>query len=199
MEHRHLGREVMWEPREGPGLEHLRLTVQGDIVEADGVIIGVDDEQVFRVRYEIRCDADWRIREVRVTMLDTGAPVLHLRADAQGQWTTGDGHTIPTLGGCIDVDLSATAFTNTLPIRRLGLRPGESAELSVAYIDVPTLGVTPVRQRYECLARSSEGGRYRYESLPYAALPDGFTDDLLVDADGLVVEYPKLFRRRWAR
>ncbi len=94
---------------------------------------------------------------------------------------------------------TSTAFTNTLPIRRLGLQPGESAELSVAYIDVPTLGVTPARQRYGCLARSAEEGRYRYESLPSAALPGGFTDDLLVDADGLVVDYPKLFRRQWTR
>jgi len=199
MEYMRLEREVMWEPRNGAGLEHLRLTVQGDMVEADGVIIGVDEGQVFRVRYEIHCDAGWRAREVRVTMLDAGAPALHLGADGQGQWTTGAGRPIPTLGRCIDVDLSATAFTNTLPIRRLGLQPGALAELSVAYIDVPTLRVIPVRQRYGCLARDSEEGRYRYESLPYAALPGGFTDDLLVDADGLVVDYPKLFRRRWAR
>ncbi len=191
-------REVMWVPREGPGLEHLRLSGDDGIVVADSVIIGLDDGHAFRVRYEIRCDAAWCVREVRVTGLDSGAPDLHLWADSRGHWTEGSGQALPALDGCIDVDLSATAFTNTLPIRRLGMRPGQSAELSVVYIEVPSLEVRPARQRYRCLALGSDGGRYRYESLPYELLPEGFTDELLVDADGLVIDYPKLFRRIWA-
>ena len=39
----------------------------------------------------------------------------------------------------IDVDISATPFTNTLPIRRLGLQPGEFAELDVAFVDAPAM------------------------------------------------------------
>jgi hypothetical protein len=190
-------REVMWAPREGPGLEHLRLTLRDGMAGADGVIIGLNDDQAFRVHYEIQCDAAWCVREVRVVVLGAGAPTLHLRADGRGHWTDDGGRAVPDLDGCIDVDLSATAFTNTLPIRRLGLRPGESADLSVVYIDVPALAVAPVRQRYGCLACGPDGGRYRYESLPYEILPEGFTDELLVDAEGLVIDYPKLFRRVW--
>jgi hypothetical protein len=67
----------------------------------------------------------------------------------------------------------------------------------VVYIEVPPLTVRAVRQRYTCLALGPEGGRYRYESLPYEILPQGFTDELLVDGDGLVISYPKLFRRVW--
>ena len=39
------------------------------------------------------------------------------------------------LVGCEYVDISETPFTNTLVIRRLGLTPGESADISVAYFD----------------------------------------------------------------
>ena len=98
----------------------------------------------------------------------------------------------------MDIDFAATPFTNTLPIRRLGLQPGESAEVAVVYIDAPSLEVTPVRQRYTCLASDADGGRYRFEALPYAALPDGFMAELSVDADGLVRDYPPLFRRVWS-
>jgi hypothetical protein len=100
---------------------------------------------------------------------------------------------MPDLDGCIDVDISSTPFTNTLPIRRLGLEPGESEELAVTYILVPELLVGAERQRYDCLEAQAEGGLYRFE-----ALPSGFTAELPVDADGLVIDYPGLFRRVWS-
>jgi hypothetical protein len=191
-------REVMWVPRDGPGLEHLRLSFDGERTLADSVIVGLTDAHAFRVRYEIRCDAEWCVREVRVRNLDGDSSALHLRADGRGHWTDGGRQPLPALDGCIDVDLSATAFTNTLPIRRLGMQPGAAADLTVVYIEVPSLEMMPVRQRYGCLARDPGGGRYRYESLPYEILPEGFMDELLVDADGLVIDYPKLFRRVWS-
>ena len=57
----------------------------------------------------------------------------------------------------------------------------------VAYVALPELTVTIDPQRYTCLDRDR---RYRFESL------DGdFTRDIEVDAGGLVVTYPGLFRR----
>jgi hypothetical protein len=97
---------------------------------------------------------------------------------------------VPELGGCIDVDISVTPFTNTLPIRRLGLAPTESAELLVAYFEGTELQAWPEPQQYTCLEKSYGGGLYRFLSLD-----GGFTTDLLVDADGLVLDYPGLFKR----
>jgi hypothetical protein len=88
------------------------------------------------------------------------------------------------------VDIAVTPFTNTLPIRRLGLAATESAELSVAYFKRTELQAWPDPQRYTCLEKSDEGGLYRYLSLD-----GGFTADLPVDGDGLVVDYPGLFKR----
>jgi uncharacterized protein len=186
-------REVMWAPWEGPGLEHLRLVTSDDGVVANGLVIGLEAGLPFRISYEIRCDERWRVREVWVAAPDSERPVLKLLADGEGYWKRGGGEAVPELDGCIDVDISATPFTNTLPIRRLRLEPGESEGLTVTYIRVPELLVGPERQRYRCLEAQADGGLYRFE-----ALPSGFTAELPVDAEGLVIDYPGLFRRAWS-
>lgn len=97
------------------------------------------------------------------------------------------GTALPELNGAIDIDISITPFTNTLPIRRLNLRSGESYEILVVYIRMPGLSITTDRQRYTCL---EVGRRYRYESVD-----SDFAREIEVDAHGLVVTYPDLFRR----
>jgi len=186
-------REVMWAPWEGPGLEHLRLVTSDGGVVANGLVIGLEAGRPFRISYEIRCDGRWRVREVRVATPDSERPVIELLANGEGRWNGRGGEPLPELDGCIDVDISATPFTNTLPIRRLGLEPGESEELVVTYVRVPELLVGAERQRYGCLEAQVDGGLYRLE-----ALPSGFTAELPVDADGLVIDYPGLFRRAWS-
>ena len=186
-------REVIWVPWEGPGLEHLRLVTSNGGVVANGLVIGLEGGRPFRIGFEVRCDGRWRVREVRAAAPDLERPVLELLADGEGRWKRRSGEPVPELDGCIDVDISATPFTNTLPIRRLGLRPGDSAEVDVAYVRVPGLLVGPEKQRYGCLEAREDGGHYRFE-----ALPSGFTAELPVDADGLVIDYPGLFRRAWS-
>jgi uncharacterized protein len=53
--------------------------------------------------------------------------------------------------------------------------------------------VGPERQRYGCLEAQADGGLYRFD-----ALTSGFTAELPVDAEGLVIDYPGLFRRAWS-
>ena len=101
-----------------------------------------------------------------------------------------EGRALTYLDGCEYVDISETPFTNTLPIRRLGLSPGESAEISVAYLDATELQPWPEPQRYACVQTDSDGRLYRFVSLD-----GGVTVDLPLDADGLVFDYPGLFRR----
>jgi len=88
------------------------------------------------------------------------------------------------------VHISETQCTNTLPIQRLGLTPGESADVSVAYFDGYELQPWPEPQRYTRFEEGDGGGMYRFVSLD-----GGFTADLTVDSDGLVVHYPRLFKR----
>ncbi len=186
-------RHVMWSPWTGPGLEHLYITQNNGQVVADGLILGVKGQEPFRVRYEIHCDLQWGVRMVHVSLLSRSPQTLSLSTDGKGTWTTATGDELPSLRGCLDVDISATPFTNTLPIRRLALRPGQSATLSMVYIAVPQMHVAAVEQRYTCLEMTADRGRYRYESLKQGV--SGFTAELPVDGDGLVVDYPGLARR----
>jgi hypothetical protein len=186
-------RQVMWSPWEGPGLEHLRLFQEQENIVADGLILGVQELVPFRVRYEIRCDLQWRVRAIQLGLLDGSPRWLHFLADGTGNWRTESGKALPLLKGCLDVDISATPFTNTLPIRRLALQPGSSALLSMVYFRIPQLQVEAVQQRYTCLEVTASGGRYRYESLVDGV--SSFTAELRVDQDGLVLDYPGLFRR----
>lgn len=186
-------RHVMWSPWTGPGLEHLYVTQNTEQVVADGLILGVKEQEPFRVRYEIHCDQHWRVRTVQVSVLGRAPQTLSLSTNGKGSWTTEAGIELLSLRGCLDVDISATPFTNTLPIRRLALNPGQSALLSMVYIAIPQMQVTAVEQRYTCLEKTAKGGRYRYESLKDGV--SGFTAELPVDGDGLVGDYPGLFRR----
>lgn len=186
-------RQVIWAPETGPGLEHLQLARQTNGIVADGLVIGLKDQEPFRLHYEIHGDSNWTVRSVRVTLLSGSRPSLHLFTDGAGSWTMGGGKPLPALDGCLDVDIAVTPFTNTLPIRRLALAPGASTTLRMAYIPAPDLQVHATHQRYTCLETSALGGRYRFESLEQG-LPR-FTAELAVDQDGLVVDYPGLFRR----
>lgn len=171
-----------WRGWSGDGIEHLVLDERPDGFAVDSVVVAD-----VGLRYRLSCDARWRVRTAQIERVGDGR-VVSLASDGNGAWTIGgDGTALPSVHGAIDIDIAATPFTNTLPIRRLALGAGESAEIVVAYVSVPELRVTAERQRYTCL----EPGRlYRFESL------DGdFTRDIEVDADGLVVTYPGLFRR----
>ena len=182
-------REVMWLAWDLPGLEHLRLAVREGGVVADGVVLGMAEGRPCRLAYEVRCDANWRVRAARVGVPGE-LPKVELLSDGEGNWTTFDGRDVPYLKGCEYVDISETPFTNTLPIRRLGLTPGASADISVAYFEGIELQPWPEPQRYTCLEKGGGGGLYRFLSLD-----GGFTADLPVDADGLVHDYPELFER----
>jgi uncharacterized protein len=190
---REMKRQVMWSPWTTPGLEHMRIFTQLDGIVADGLILGVSEEEPFRLRYEIQCDQRWKLRAVHISLLGDVSEPLHLVTDGEGSWATRGGEALSSLTGCLDVDISVTPFTNTLPIRRLSLQSGESAILSIAYISAPNLQLEVAEQRYTCLETTPSGGRYRFESLEQGEVV--FTAELPVDQDGLVMDYPELFRR----
>jgi hypothetical protein len=178
--------EVLWRQLVGTGIEHLILNVDGGI-HADGLAVGEIERGAYRIHYQIDCDADWNVLRLRIEDLLRDS-VLALTRAADNRWNDADGTMLDTLEGCVDVDLMFTPFTNTLPIRRLNLKPGEARDLAVVYVGLPGLQVSRFRQRYTCLSSGNSGGTYRYESLE-----SGFTAELKVDEDGLVVDYPNIF------
>ncbi|CAN5355707.1 hypothetical protein BH20ACT9_BH20ACT9_00290 [soil metagenome] len=95
------------------------------------------------------------------------------------------------MAGAVDCDLGYSPLTNLLPVRRHGLheRPG-GADFVMAWVSVPDLGMHPSQQRYEHVRRQAGGATVRY-----VGAHRGFTGDLELDEDGLVLVYPHLARR----
>src|SRR3954453_5696729 len=101
-----------------------------------GVTTAVEDGRPWIVDYEIRVDAAWRTRSGRVTgRFDIGSSTRVLEADGEGRWSIDD-EPAPHLDGCLDVDLESSALTNALPVHRLGLGTGSSAQAPAAYVQV---------------------------------------------------------------
>jgi hypothetical protein len=183
--------EILWEQLLGKGLEHLILN-QNTSIEAQGLVVGVVNDIPYRIQYQIVCDLNWNVQKMNVSDLlnDKVANVIKDRDD----WLDRESKPIESLHGCTDVDIMVTPFTNTLPIRRLNLKQGESKEISVVYVRVPDLNLSKFDQRYTCISQDTQGGIYRYESLS-----SGFTADLTVDENGMVVDYPGIFKLVWKR
>ena len=84
------------------------------------------------------------------------------------------------------LDFALTPSTNTIAINQLGLKIGESREITVAFVDFPSLRVTWQRQSY---ARISENG-YKYHNLV-----SGFQATLHVGAANIVGQYERVWQR----
>jgi uncharacterized protein len=150
-----------WQEWSGDGLQHLVLRERPDRIVADGVVLATAGGRHFAATYHIECDAGWRATAAQARLIDVDT-TIDLVSDGAGRWRHRGGLAVPDLDGAIDVDLSVTPFTNTLPIRRLGLAQGQGADIRAVYLRLPDLRLTIDRQHYTCLNR---GRQYRYESL----------------------------------
>lgn len=175
-----------WRDWSGKGIEHLVLREDPDGIVAEAAILSTTDGEDLAVRYRILLDNSWRVRKAEIGQVGD-SHTLELASDGVGNWGDGSVAAMPQLEGAIDIDISITPFTNTLPIRRLRLQTGQSEDILAVYVQLPGFNVTTDRQRYTCLEINR---RYRYQSLD-----SDFTRDIEVDSDGLVVTYPGLFRR----
>ena len=109
-----------WSDWTGTGVEHLVLTHNTDAITADGVVIS-DGDGRFAARYRVVCDTAWRVRFAEVELIGDERR-LRLSSDGQGHWLDAQANPLHDLNGAVDIDLSITPFTNTLPIRRIYLR-----------------------------------------------------------------------------
>lgn len=179
-------KSIRWRGEESASLEHLVVDTVGTGMVLDAVVItGASPQAHEAVRYRLYADDAGRTRRLQVQRVGE-AQSLSLKSDGQGTWTSEDGTRLAQLEGALDVDLPVTPATNALPIRRLSLCAGQSAEIEVAYINWPDLSVRRDPQRYTRLGPD----RYLFESL------DGsFHREITVDSEGFVIAYPGLFQR----
>lgn len=167
------------------GFEVVFPSVEGDEPRFDGHTTAVEAKQAWAVSYSIALDAGWRSRSARVVSRSAmGTRELELTRDRAGGWLV-NGAPAPHVEGLDDIDLEASSFTNTFPVRRLGLAPGESAEAPALYVRAPDLRVERLEQSY--LRIEDDGVRSRYD---YASPEMDFEALLVYDEDGFVLDYP---------
>jgi uncharacterized protein len=174
---RHLG------VRDGFEVLFLRRGQEG--FELNGYSTAVEDGQAWGTSYALRLDAGWRTRSAHIVgHSKQGANEVLIECDATGHWTV-DGQAAQLLDGCVDVDLEASAFTNALPVNRLGLEVGQRADAPAAYVRALDLRVERLEQEYTRLPDDGEGSRYDYRAPRF-----DFACVLVYDESGLVLDYP---------
>jgi hypothetical protein len=186
-----LPRSIAWRRLDlDHGLGAARVSSVPDGFGADGCDVAVDGERLWWVTWGVDVDGGWRTRSFAAAAVGpSGERDLTLVADRSGSWTR-EGEPAPELDGCTDVDIVSTPFTNTLPIRRLGLAVGESADIRAAWVDVPSLELAVSTQRYTRLEPEEGVDRYRF-----VALDSGDAYLITVDDDGLVIDYERFAQR----
>jgi hypothetical protein len=176
-------RTVLWHGVDPFSAEMLRFERSSGGWQMRGVVLVELPLGATEVRYELRTDGEWRSRHLRVEMSGGHEATLDMTSDGLGAWTIAGEH-LPSVDGCIDIDLGVSPSTNTLPIRRLDPAVGEIVTTTVAWIRFPELTVQPDEQTYERL----DDRRWLFRS-------DDFAAELEVDEEGLIARYGDL----WAR
>ena len=181
-------RLAIWQGVDEWRAEAARVDLGPRGLGASGTQIGADPAP-YRLDYELEVGSGWITTRLSVQVTSAvGERVLLLEHDARGGWRR-DGVTAPELDGCLDCDLGLSPLTNLMPVRRHALheREGE-AEILAAWVSVPDLSLHASRQRYEHV----RPGVVRFTDL---GAHEGFSAELELDADGLVLLYPELARR----
>jgi hypothetical protein len=174
---------VLWQGVESGALDRCVLEVRPDGLLLSGIALTPEHGTPLDVHYQVETGPDGLTRRVGLE-LDGGATRRVLLADGAGRWRWEGGPELAEVAGALDVDLTVTPATNTLPIRRLAaLEVGQAADLEMAWVQFPGLEVLPSAQRYERLAAD----RWRFSTGDFQA-------ELLVDPEGLVLDYGGLFR-----
>jgi hypothetical protein len=202
-----LPKTLFWRRLDTAGVEHVLygdrtgLRARGTMVAATPV--------PFTARYELFTDDAWNTVRCEATAEGSGFLRTVRLEKATGRWRVtaseqgnleavmlAAGQPRPAQAGseepgklhqAVDVDLSFSPLTNTLPIRRLnllGAAAGASRTVTVAWILLPSLEVLDSAQTYRVIGDH----RLRFSS-------GDFTTEIDVDEEGYVVRYPGLAER----
>ena len=147
------------------GFEVAYLDAREDGIRIAGEAALVLDGAPLAVAYAIELDPSWRTRRAHVRgRSPAGERETLIEADGAGAWRV-DGVAAPQLDGILDVDLEASAVTNTLPVHRLELAPGVERDAPAAWVRAHDVSVERLEQTYT---------RVDAHHLDYAAVELGF-------------------------
>jgi hypothetical protein len=169
------------------GFDVVFLDAGSERHRVHGYSTGVEEGEAWGFSYELELDTGWVTRSASVRgRTAAGEHQAVLETDGAGGWLV-DGKPSPALDGVLDIDLEGSAFTNALPVHRLGLAVGDRADAPAAYVRAFDASVERLEQTYERLEDDGERPRYDYASPRF-----GYRGELVYDRFGLVLNYPGL-------
>jgi hypothetical protein len=184
-----------WQSGDGRAMESARVLLGANGLRALGRAVRAPlDGPAFTSSYRLSVDDQGVLARLSVTSAtEERERNLTLNRTEDGYWLldNGSGGGRSEFGGALDVDLAYSPLYNSLPIRRLGLhrQPGER-EIPMVFVSLPALDVELVTQCYRTVTPLDEQGRavvhFNW---------DDFNSDLVVDPQGLVLDYPGLATR----
>ncbi|WP_291910607.1 putative glycolipid-binding domain-containing protein [Chitinophaga sp. CB10] len=179
---------VVWQGVRWTSTEFFTLESKGLYQLAQGNIAGVVRDMPFCIHYEIELTNDWKTDSFYIRSFGPDARELRVTSNLLGQWYDKEGNQIAAFDDCLDIDISLTPFTNSLPVNRLQMLPGQSVEINVIYILLPEFELQKVRQRYTMLRENY----WLYENVD-----SDFSAKLSFDENGIMTDYPGLFQKRY--
>jgi len=167
-------------------MENCLVTISQDHVYVTSTVVGYHDGKPYQVNYRISANTRWEIRSFHITHRSGSKERdLDFFSVTPGIWTA-NGEPQPLLNGCLDIDISLTPFTNTLPVKRLPWHNGKTQIVDVIYFDLLDFNIKRAQQQYKQMSKNQ---------FHYANLPNDFEALITVDDDGFVADYPQLFER----
>lgn len=196
-----------WQGEDDPArLDTATINLQTDHLTAHGT----SRTDSYAVSWALTTAEGWVTRRLTATVHGDGwSRHLQLERTDDGVWSsevqTAGACDFPApgiedpaaLAGALDCDLGLCPVTNSMPILRLNLlstdnAPADETELTMAWVDVPSLRVVAGKQVYSQVRPPTDG---RDAVVLYSSANRGFTAELTVDRDGVVVDYPGLAKR----
>jgi uncharacterized protein len=175
---------ILWKGLQNNSLEFCSISYNTNVIKVESTVISSFETGFCSPQYLLIINKDWSIQSFEIDCRFAGDKnnwvVKGIRND---HWIINN-KPIPAFNECIDIDISLTPFTNTLPINRLHLLNGRAAIINVLYIDIEKRTITAKEQRYTKL----ENNKYKFETLP-----KDFEAVINVNSAGIVTNYPGLF------
>jgi hypothetical protein len=179
-----ISQTILWRRLDQPGHEAARLWSQDSSWHLAGAAAFVHAQQPTLLAYHLICDKDWHTRSCQLTgWVGDETVEIELSVDAAQHWWL-NGKEVPSVEGCLDLDLNFSPSTNLLPIRQLALDIGQAAKVKAAWLRFPSFVLEPLDQVYRRTAVTT----YRYESAG-----GKFVRDLTVNPAGFVTDYPDIW------
>jgi len=178
-------RTIVWQALSWPSTVVHTHTID-NYIHGHGLAVGKTDSNIpFAMEYDLALSAGWDIREMSIrSLLDKR--IIKLVHEGN-QWYNGEGKHLAEFDGVELVDISISPFTNTLPIKRLQFEGEQPQKIDIIYFDENKFSLRRVQQIYSRVDEQT----YRYQD---TLLPD-FTSEITVDEEGLVIDFPGIFRR----